>query len=108
MQNTPDDINSEDVLNSVASLAARRIVIADDPHFEFHRDGLHIWDHSEILFYHKSVAARRIQKAYRRYRRDRAARIIQRACANWIDKPITADGKLGIACRLIQQWLPKQ
>ena len=32
--------------------------------------------------------------------RDRAARIIQRGCANWIDKPITADGKYGISVRI--------
>jgi len=32
--------------------------------------------------------------------RDRAARIIQRGCTNWIDKPVTADGKYGISIRI--------
>ena len=33
--------------------------------------------------------------------RDHAVRIIQRGCANWIDKPITNDGKYGISLRLL-------
>jgi len=35
--------------------------------------------------------------------RDHAARIIQRGCANWIDKPVTSDGKYGISLRLLLQ-----
>lgn len=48
-------------------------------------------------------AARIIQKAFRAWRfrkRDVAARIIQRNCNNWIDKPYTADGKVGISARI--------
>ena len=32
--------------------------------------------------------------------RDIATRIIQRNCRNWIDKPITSNGRLGIALRI--------
>ena len=31
---------------------------------------------------------------------DMAARIIQRGCLNWIDKPVTNDGKYGISVRI--------
>lgn len=53
---------------------------------------------------HLENSAKVIQRYYRRYRRyrirDSAARIIQRACDNWIDKPYTADGKVGISARI--------
>ena len=36
-------------------------------------------------------------------RRERAARRIQAACRDWIHKPITSDGKLGITLRLLMK-----
>ena len=41
-----------------------------------------------------------IQRTWRKRRREKAALKIQRACRNWISKPITADGKYGIDMRL--------
>lgn len=37
-------------------------------------------------------------------KRSASARTIQKTCRNWIDKPITADGKVGIACRIMLKY----
>ena len=39
---------------------------------------------------------------------DYAIRVIQRGCANWIDRPITNDGKLGISVRLMYRHLNQE
>jgi len=55
--------------------------------------------------YKKLWASLVITRAIRRGlgKMNRKATIIQRACQNWIDKPITADGKLGITARLAER-----
>ena len=49
-----------------------------------------------------SIIARK-WRVVRRERRERAARRIQAACRDWIHKPITSDGKLGITLRLLMK-----
>ena len=34
-----------------------------------------------------------------------AARVIQKNCSNWIDKPITKDGKFGISARILKKYV---
>ncbi len=40
------------------------------------------------------------QRIVRRWRRNKAAKIIQKGCDHWLSKPITKDGKLGIKLRI--------
>ena len=50
-----------------------------------------------------SVIARR-WRIFREAQKERAARRIQAGCRNWIHKPITRDGKLGLNMRIIMKW----
>lgn len=87
------------------SLTARRIIFIDDS-FVIDQSGIGLESYKELRLVHTSSIARKIQNAYRQYimrKRDFAARIIQKACNNWIDKPITNDGKTGISCRIYQR-----
>ena len=46
-------------------------------------------------------AAFKIQRCWMNYKRNRAARIIQKACENWLYKPMCNDGTIGIVPRLM-------
>lgn len=45
------------------------------------------------------------KKRFEIYNRQRAARTIQNACTNWLIKPITSDGKLGINFRIAAKYM---
>ena len=47
------------------------------------------------------IKAKEFEYKVKKFKYNRAMRIIQRGCVNWIDKPITNDGKYGISVRLL-------
>lgn len=58
---------------------------------------------THLFISRNQLAAWKIQRVFRMHlkKRNNAARVIQKGCAAWIDKPITRDRKTGIACRIL-------
>lgn len=102
-----DNAPRMDIMEYLGGLPAKRwIVVNYLESLEFRPDGIGLFEYTELKLLHRGTMARRIQRAFRIYlekKRDRAARIIQKGCQNWIDRPVTKGGKLGIACRLISK-----
>jgi hypothetical protein len=67
--------------------------------------GKDVWD--DAVQHRAAMIIQRRFLNWRRERRIKAITVIQRNCNNWIDKPITKDGKEGIACRIMKKKLYK-
>ena len=96
---------SPDIIISRPELPWSYNGIARNKHLTLeHIDKLSSLKYDQLNWIHFSWNTFNYQKRFNEYllwkSRDRAAKIIQRGCANWIDKPITADGKYGISIRI--------